>query len=340
MKALRFIEPGNIQQVDIPTPQAPGPGEAIVRVHQVGVCGTDISGYLGKHPFFSYPRIPGHELGVEVLEVGDGVGNVKPGDRCAVEPYLNNPDSFASRRGLSNCCQDVEVIGVHVDGGLCERIKIRADKLHPSVSLNYEQLALVETLAIGCHACNRSEAGQGDRVLVIGVGPIGCSVIEFLRIRGCDIAVMDINSDRLETIRKLYGIDQRISLADGGDGMQQVADITGGEGFDFVVDATGSPKSMSFAPHYVRHGGTFICVGNTTEEITFSHSLLQKPELTIKMSRNALPEDFVYIIKTIEEGKINTDAWITHRTTLAEVADVFPSFTKPETGVLKAMIAV
>ena len=340
MQALRFIEPGNIQQVEIPEPDSPGAGEALVRVHQVGVCGTDISGYLGKHPFFTYPRIPGHELGVEVLEVGAGVENVKPGDRCAVEPYMNNPDSFASRRGLTNCCQEVEVIGVHVDGGLCDRIKIRADKLHPASGLQYEQLALVETLAIGCHACNRSEAQQGDRVLVIGVGPIGCSVIEFLRIRGCEIATMDLNPDRLEMIRGLYGIEHLVSLADGSDGMERVRDITSGEGFDYVIDATGSPKSMSFAPNYVRHGGTFVCVGNTTEEITFSHSLLQKPELTIKMSRNALPEDFAFIIKTMEAGSIDTNAWITHRTTLAEVADVFPSFTKPESGVLKAMIAV
>src|SRR6187401_611547 len=99
MKALQFESPRNIRTIDIPEPTAPAAGEALVRVHRVGVCGTDISGYLGKMPFFSYPRIPGHELGVEVLAVGSGVTNVKPGDRCSVEPYMDCQKCFACERG-------------------------------------------------------------------------------------------------------------------------------------------------------------------------------------------------------------------------------------------------
>src|SRR6202163_4075126 len=118
MKALSFEAPKQFRRVDIPPPSKPGPGDALVRVHRVGVCGTDISGYLGKMPFFSYPRIPGHELGVEVLDVGGAVVNVKPGDRCSVEPYINDPNSYASRRGRPNCCEKLEVLGVHRDGGL------------------------------------------------------------------------------------------------------------------------------------------------------------------------------------------------------------------------------
>lgn len=340
MDAIQFIEPRAMRLIEVPEPSAPGPGEALIRCHRVGVCGTDISGYLGKHPFFSYPRIPGHELGVEVLEVGQGVTGVAPGDRCAVEPYLNNPDSFASRRGLSNCCQAVQVLGVHVDGGLRQRMLVRADKLHRSDTLAYEQLALVETLAIGCHAVNRGDPKPDDTILVIGVGPIGCAVIEFLKLRGCQPVVMDLNEQRLAAVKDMYDLPRGIVLADSEAALEEMRELTGGELFSYVYDVTGSPASMSQAPHYMRHGGTLVYVGNTTGDITFNHSLLQRPEATLKMSRNALPEEFTFIIRAIEQGRIDTERWITHRTDLATMADVFESYCRPETNVLKAVISV
>src|SRR5260370_39504138 len=161
MKALSLDAPKPFRQIDIPGPSKPGPGEALVRVHRVGVCGTDISGYLGKMPFFSYPRIPGHELGVEVLDVGAAVTNVKSGDRCSVEPYINDPNSYASRRGRPNCCEKLEVLGVHRDGGLRPEFILPARKLHISRKLSFDQLAVVQTLAIGWHAF-RSRAPPSD----------------------------------------------------------------------------------------------------------------------------------------------------------------------------------
>src|SRR5438128_8929182 len=166
MKALSFLAPKQFASVEIPEPARPGPGEALIRVHRVGVCGTDISGYLGKMPLFSYPRIPGHELGVEILAVGPGVMNVKPGDRCSVEPYINDPNSYASRRGRPNCCERLEVLGVHRDGGLRPEFVLPARKLHPTRSLSFDQLALVETLAIGCHAVNRAAPRADESCLI------------------------------------------------------------------------------------------------------------------------------------------------------------------------------
>lgn len=338
MDALCFPEPNRIERIDAPEPSSPGPGEALVRTHWAGICGSDISGYLGRHPFFSYPRIPGHELGVEVLEVGRGVENVRPGDRCAVEPYLNNPTSHASRRGLSNCCQEVAVLGIHIDGGFCERFTVRADKLHPSSELSYEQLALVETLAIGRHACSRAAPAAGDRVLVIGAGPIGCSAIEFFRLEQSRITVLDLNDDRLANVQRLYNVEHA-AKPDGEDDLREaLLDKTDGEMYSYVVDATGSAASMGKAPRFARHGGTVVFIGNTTQPLTFDPTDLQKPELTIKMSRNALPEDFHFILRAIEEGRIDTQPWITHRSNLEEVADAFESYTRPETGVMKAMI--
>src|SRR5882757_10877055 len=168
MKALLMEAPKILKVIETEGPSKPGPGEALVRVHRIGICGTDISGYLGKMPFFSYPRIPGHELGVEVVEVGEGVSNVRAGDRCSVEPYINDPNSYASRRGRPNCCEKLEVLGVHRDGGMRPQFNLPARKRHFSRILNYDHLALVETPVIGCHAVQRVSPRRDESFLIVG----------------------------------------------------------------------------------------------------------------------------------------------------------------------------
>ncbi|MCA9076252.1 MAG: zinc-binding alcohol dehydrogenase family protein [Planctomycetaceae bacterium] len=340
MKAIQLQEPQRFEAIDVPEPKSPGPGEALVRTHRMGICGTDISGYLGKMPFFKYPRIPGHELGVEVLEVGEGVNNVKPGDRCSVEPYMNCGECFACRKGNGNCCEKLDVIGVMIDGGLRERFVIRADKLHSSDSLTFEQLALVETLGIGCHATDRGAPGEGDHVLIIGAGPIGLATLEFTRLTGATITMMDMVPSRLDFCRETYGVPHTIPFTGDGSELEQMLDITHGDRYTLVTDATGNHHSMSNALQYVAHTGTLVYVGITTEPVSFPHPSLHKPEMTIRGSRNALPSDFRRIIQLIEDGTINTDPWITHRTSFNNVIDEFESFTKPATGVIKAIVEV
>src|SRR3954462_9625463 len=167
MNAILLEKPQQFVRTEIPEPAAPGAGEAVVRVHRVGICGSDISGYLGKMPFYSYPRIPGHELGVEVVAVGDGVTNVRVGDRCSVEPYMNCQQCYACKAGRGNCCKNLKVLGVHTDGGMRPRFVVPARKLHPSATLGLDQLALVETLAIGCHCVNRGQPEKGEHALLI-----------------------------------------------------------------------------------------------------------------------------------------------------------------------------
>ncbi|GAB5442106.1 MAG: zinc-binding alcohol dehydrogenase family protein [Fuerstiella sp.] len=340
MKAIQLQEPKHFKQVDVAEPASPEPGQALVRTHRMGICGTDYSGYLGKMPFFSYPRIPGHELGVEVLEVADDVTNVQPGDRCSVEPYMNCGHCFACRKGNSNCCESLEVIGVMVDGGLCERFLIRADKLHSSAKLSFEQLALVETLGIGCHACDRGAPQKGDHVLIIGAGPIGLATLEFTRLTGATITVMDMVESRLQFCRETYGVNHTIQFRGDGSEVEQMNQITGGDRYVVVTDATGHQGSMSNALKYVAHTGSLVYVGITTAEVSFPHPALHKPEMTIKGSRNALPSDFGRIIRLIEDGTINTEPWVTHRTSFDDVIGEFETFTRPESGVIKAVIEV
>lgn len=340
VKAILLEKPFQFTAISIPEPVSPGPGDALVRVHRVGICGTDYSGYQGKMPFYSYPRIPGHELGVEVLATGNGVSNVRPGDRCSVEPYINDPESYASKRGHSNCCPMLQVLGVHTDGGLRPRFIVPARKLHPSAKLTLEQLALVETLAIGCHAVDRGNPRPGENVLVIGAGPIGLSVIEFARLSGARIIVLDMNQQRLDFCKQAMGIADTILSRGDESELRTLEELTGGNLADVVFDATGSNQSMSRALEFVAFAGRLVFVGITTQEISFGHPLMHRRELTLLASRNALPEDFKRIIGLIEQGRIDTRPWITHRAGMDDMIEQFPRWLQPDTGTVKAMVVV
>lgn len=338
MKAITLEAPKQFRAIDIAAPDSPGEGEALVRTHCMGVCGTDVSAYLGKFPFFDYPRIPGHELGVEVLEVGANVTNVQPGDRCSVEPYLNCGKCYACRKGSTNCCETLSVIGVMENGGLCDQFVIRADKLHPSKTLEFEQLALVETLGIGSHAVQRGGPTSQDRVLIIGVGPIGLSTLEFVKLTGAEVTVMDQDAARLQFCRDHYQVAETIQFKGDGSEVERVREITGGEKYAVVFDATGNPHSMAGAIQHVAHTGTLVFVGITTTPLAINQPEMHRPEITIKSSRNALPADFVEIIQRIEAGDIDTKPWITHRVDFDDVVEAFEALTLPASKVIKAMI--
>jgi 2-desacetyl-2-hydroxyethyl bacteriochlorophyllide A dehydrogenase len=350
MKAIQLERPEHFRQIDVPEPARPGPGEAVVRVHRVGICGTDFSGYLGKMPFFSYPRIPGHELGVEVVEVGAGVANVKPGDHCSVEPYINCQKCYSCERGHTNCCENHQTLGVHCDGGLRPLFTVPARKLHISRKLTCDQLALVETLAIGCHAVYRSNPQPSETILVIGAGPIGLSVIEFAKLSGARTIVMDVNPQRLAFVREKMGIKETIQasgsplpLGEGpgeGTDVKTFTDLTEGKLGNVVVDATGSNKSMARSLNFVGFAGRLVYVGITTQEIAFAHPLMHRREMTLLASRNALSADFARIIQLIEDGKIDTRPWISHKAAFDDMIGEFPRWLQPETGVIKAIVDI
>ncbi|PTY03252.1 alcohol dehydrogenase [Opitutaceae bacterium EW11] len=341
MKSLVLEKPGVLVAAEAAEPPKPGPGEALVRVHRVGVCGTDLHAFNGKQPFFSYPRILGHELGVEVLAVGEGVTHIGVGSRCAVEPYLNCGRCIACRQGKSNCCCDIRVMGVHVDGGQRERLIVPAVKLHPSPKLSYDQLALVETLGIGAHAVQRAAVSQGETVAVIGAGPIGLSVIQFAVAAGARVLVIDVNEGRLgfcrDKLKLAPGdlIDARTTKV-----VDRLKELTNGDLPTAVFDATGNAASMNGAFEFPAHGGRLTFVGLFQGDVTFNDPNFHRRELTLLASRNSNPAEFRRIIGLVEQGKVDTSPWITHRARLSEVPPLFPSWTKPEAGVLKAMIEV
>ena len=338
MKTITLEEPGRLRLGETRPPTQPGKGEALVQVQRIGVCGTDLHAFRGRQPFFSYPRVLGHELGVEVVAVGDGMTNVQVGDRCAVEPYLNCGRCSACRRGKTNCCEKLEVLGVHVDGGMREQIVVPARKLHKSGALPLEALALVEMLAIGAHAVRRADVQKGETVLVIGAGPIGLSAAAFAKAAGARVAVMEMRADRLAFCRDHLGTAWEIEAK--GATPDVLREKLGGDLPTVVFDATGNTHSMHGAFDFVGPGGKLVFVGLFQGDVTFHDPDFHRRELTVMSSRNATGEDFAYVIHALETGALDLEPWITHRASFEQTPETFPEWLDPERGVVKAMVVL
>ncbi|MCE9591322.1 MAG: zinc-binding alcohol dehydrogenase family protein [Planctomycetes bacterium] len=338
MKTIILDEPGRFRMAETAAPASPGAGEALVRVKRIGVCGTDLHAFRGRQPFFTYPRILGHELGVEVTAVGAGVTAVKVGDRCAVEPYLNCGICIACRRGRPNCCVKMNVIGVHSDGGMRESILVPAAKLHRSDRLEADQLALVETLGIGAHAVERGAPERGEWALVIGAGPIGLSVIQFAIQAGARVVVMDTNEQRLAFCRSVFRAEE--TLVPGVDAVERVRAICDGDGPTLVFDATGHRESMNRSFDFVAAGGRLVFVGLMMDDITFRDPEFHRREMTLLATRNSTPDTFRRVIRLMEEGAIDTRPWITHRVKFGGMIGEFPKWLDPASGCVKAVVEI
>lgn len=339
MKTITLDRPGLFSLSEAPAPGAPAAGEALVRVRRVGICGTDLHAYRGKQPFFTFPRILGHELAVEVLEVNDPASTLKPGDRCCVEPYLNCGKCIACRRGRTNCCTSLKCLGVHTDGGMREVIRVPACKLHKSDVLSLDQLALVETLGIGAHAVDRAKIEAGETVLVIGAGPIGLSVLQFAQLTpGVKLIVMDVSAERLAFCQKQFKIDKAIQACGIEKAFEELKAATDNDLPTVVFDATGNANSMMNAFRCTAHSGRLVFVGLVLGDITFADPDFHRRELTLLATRNATAGDFKRIIALIESGKVDTAPWVTHRATADTMIGQFDAWLKPENGCIKALV--
>ena len=337
MKAIVLEQPFQLSLQEQELPGRPRAGEALVRVRRVGICGTDLHAYGGRQNFFTYPRIMGHELAVEVLELGAGDHpQVAIGDLCCVIPYLHCGRCIACGRGKTNCCIDMRVLGVHVDGGMREQFVLPAEKLLKAKDLPAEQLALVEMLCIGAHAAKRARTQPGDNALVIGAGPIGLATALFAQIAGADVMVMEVNPARLAFCGGALGIKR---LIDGKqDALSQISAFTGGDLPSLVFDCTGSAASMQAAFDYVAHGGTLTLVGHVKGDLRFSDPHFHAREMSLLASRNAKRDDFEWVINCLLRGLIDLEPWITHRADPGGLVKDFPTWLDPATGVIKAML--
>ncbi len=337
MKTIVLEKPGKFKLMEKEYDLNPSPDEVLLKVHRIGICGTDLHAFKGDQPFFSFPRILGHELGLEIVKTGENVSGLKAGDKCTIEPYkTTNPADQAVRRRKTNCAENISVFGVHEDGGMREFFKYPASYIHTSSALTYDQLALVEPLGIGCHAVNRAGVGESDTVLVIGTGPIGLATIQSAKSKGGKVVALEMDLNRIDFCRNVLGI-HCINVLDG-DPVNNIRKNFDGDLPTVVFDATGYKKSMSKSFEYVAHGGILVFIGLFQGDLCFHDPYFHKKELTLMSSRNALRSDFDEIINAVETGKIDTSPWITHRSKFGDVIKNFNSWIKPDSRVIKAMV--
>lgn len=338
MKAIICDQPDHFRYAERPMPVA-APGEALLRIRRIGICGTDLHAFRGRQPFFSYPRILGHELAAEIVALGEGVTDLQVGDAVTVMPYLECGDCIACRDGKTNCCTTLEVIGVHRDGGMQEFITLPADHLLKAPGVSYDELALVECMAIGAHAVRRAGVHAGEDVLVVGAGPIGFGIMQFARLAGARVIALDLDDRRLEFALSSAGADAIVH--GGGDNIARlIADLTGGNGPAVVFDATGSPQSMMQAFDYVAHGGRYVLVSIVDAQISFYDPNFHKREMTLMSSRNATREDFHWVLQCLADKRLDLTPLITHRCDFDRLVDEFAVWTSPGSGLIKGMVDV
>ena len=335
MKTLVCTKPGefNYEERDMPATREK---HAIIKVRRIGICGTDLHAFEGTQPFFEYPRILGHELAGELVEFDDAPG-FEVGEKVSFIPYFHCGECIACRTGLTNCCANIKVCGVHVHGGFAEYLSVPSYSLLHGEGLNFDELSLVEPLAIGAHGIRRAGVKPGEFVLVVGAGPIGLGIAEFARIAGGKTIVMDINDNRLQFCQQRLGVHATINPKKN-DALQALKTLTNGDMPTVVIDATGNLNAINNSFQYMAHGARYVLVGLQKGEISFSHPEFHKREATLMSSRNATREDFEHVISSMKKGWVKPTNYITHRVQFSEVKDQFENWLNPEAGVIKATV--
>ena len=336
MKAVVCPEPGRLELSERPFP-APSDGLIAIDIKSIGVCGTDFHIFQGRHPYLQYPRVMGHEL---AAVIADGLGNERfpPGTSVVVYPYLTCGRCEACRKQSYNCCRHLQCLGVHVDGGMCERIVIPERNLYHAGPLGSRDAAMVEFLAVGAHAVRRADIEDGSRILVIGMGPIGIGTALFARLSGADVTVMDVSENRLRFAGESLEFRQQI-LA-GPDAAIEASRRTGGEFFQCVFDATGNARAMETSFAYVGHTGSLVFVGVLDATISFSDAEFHKREMKLLAARNAVKADFDQVVKAIADGKIPTDRINTDTADLGHLPQAMPEWLGSDEPPIKAILTV
>ncbi|HET6766802.1 MAG TPA: zinc-binding alcohol dehydrogenase family protein [Chitinophagaceae bacterium] len=311
-------------------------GQAIIKIKRIGICGTDLHAFEGTQPYFGYPRILGHELAGELVAFDNAPG-FKIGEAVTFIPYYHCGECIACRNGKTNCCTQMRVCGVHVDGGMVEYLSVPSSSLLHGEGLSFDELALVEPLSIGAHGVRRADIKQSEFVLVVGAGPIGLGTLEFARIAGANVIALDINEKRLRFCKDKLKVTHAVNALDA-NVTEQLKEITNGDMPVVVIDATGSLKAISNAFEYMAHGARYVLIGLQKGEISFNHPEFHKREGSLLSSRNATRQDFEYVITNMKKGKVQPATYITHRVAFDNVADEFESWLSPVNGVIKAMV--
>ena len=342
MRQAVMTAPGAIEFKEVPMPRELKSNEILLRIHRIGICGSDVHVYYGKHPFVTaYPLVQGHEYSGEVVKIGDAVTLVKPGMKATARPHIVCGKCPACLRGQYNVCQNLTVEGCSGPEGSAQDYFIIPEDRAVVIpeSMTYEQTALVEPVAVGAHATRRSGDLTGKNVVVAGAGTIGNLVAQFAQARGAKkVLITDLSDFRLD-VAKACGIAETANVRTE-NFTDAVRRVFGDEGFQVGFEAVGAQAALTDIVGAVENGGTVVIIGVYTQNPVIDMGFLGEHELNVLGSMMYVHEDYVEAVKCIAEGKIKSKPLITHNFEFEQFLDAYKFIEQNGDRTLKVMINV
>lgn len=338
MKAICIKEPGQvvIQEMEMPVRK---PGEALLKLLYGGICGSDLGSYRGANAYVSYPRVPGHEFSAEIIEIDENDKGLKPGMIVTCNPYFNCGSCYSCRRGLVNACTDNQTMGVQREGAFAEYITMPIERIYDGKGLDPKVLALIEPFCISYHGVSRADVMPGERVLVVGAGTIGVLAAVAAKAKGAEVTICDVAPDKLDYAFQTFGLDHKL-LNDSPEAFEKgVAELTNGDGFDVTIEAVGLPNTFQNCLDAACFGACVVLIGVSKRNIDdFFFTIIQKKELNIYGSRNAMKKDFLELIDLVKGGGVALDKIVTNTYKWTDAPQAFADFAANAGKMLKVVI--
>lgn len=337
MRAMYISAPGQVEFREIEKPVREK-GQVLLKLLYGGICGSDLGSYKGTFAYFDYPRIPGHEFSAEIVEADeDNEQGLRPGMIVTCNPYFNCGRCYSCEHGIVNACMDNQTMGCQRDGAFQEYITMPVERVYDGKGLDPKLLAAIEPFCISYHGVSRAGVRAGDRVLVMGAGTIGVLAGVAAKAKGACVYLSDVSQGKLE-MAKEFGADGVI-LNDSPEGFERsVNEITEGNGFDITIEAVGLPSTFQNCIDAACFGGKVVVIGVGKQNLDFNFTLLQKKELNVFGSRNALKKDFVELIDLVKEGKAPLERIITNEYKFEDGARAFQDFAHNPGDMLKVIL--
>lgn len=316
MKAICLQTPGDIRVAQIPDPVRKD-DHIVIKVKSAGICGSDIGAYRGVNPLVSYPRIIGHEIAGEVVEIPADEQTFHVGDRVILEPYVYCGHCYPCSIGRTNCCENLTVLGVHIEGGMSEYFSHPRHLVHKVPdTIPWNKVPMAEPLSIAMQAVSRPALQRGEHITVSGSGPIGLLIGQLSLALGAIPIMIDPVDERLNFARSL-GIKHTVNPVTS-DAVAAIKEITNGRMSEVVAEASGAEKAIRSALDYVAYAGRISLVGWPKNEVSLPTALFTKKELTVVGSRNSAGV-FPECIRLIAEGRVDVEPLISKTVSFEEI---------------------
>ena len=337
MKTILIEEPGKVVIKEQEKPIRK-PGEVLLKILYGGICGSDLGTYRGTFAYASYPRVPGHEFSGEIVEIDENDRGLKPGMIVTVNPYFNDGTCYSCQRGLLNCCEHNETMGAQRDGAFSEYVSVPIERVYDGKGLPAKTLALIEPFCISWHGVSRANVKEGDKILVVGAGTIGVLAANAAKARGAEVYIADIAKEKLDYAVNTFQLKGSILNTSKEKLEEEVRRITNGNGFDVTIEAVGLPSTFQNCIDCAAYGGRVVLIGVGKKNLDFNFTIIQKKELNIFGSRNALKKDFLELIDLVKAGKVDLEKIVTNTYNLDEADKAFKEFSENAGSMLKVVI--